>query len=122
MIIADAVNDIIGPVTPPPGPACLSGDPIACLGRLFSVAVQLVLILAGIVMLIYLLWGGFDWITCGGEKEKLIKARDKLVYAIIGMIIIVACFTIFGIVTGDILGIIKKTDSGWVFNLPSLSP
>lgn len=44
---------------------------------------------AGVMALLYLLMGAFSWITSGGEKEKVEKARDKLQAAIVGVILVV---------------------------------
>lgn len=44
---------------------------------------------AGVMALLYLLLGAFSWITSGGEKEKVEKARDKLQAAIVGVILVV---------------------------------
>ena len=51
--------------------------------------VRFFFVLAGLAALVYLLWGAFAWITSGGNKENVEKARDKLVAAIVGIILIV---------------------------------
>ena len=42
----------------------------------------------------YLVWGGFDWITSGGDKTKIENARNKLRDAIIGIIIVASSYAI----------------------------
>lgn len=44
---------------------------------------------AGIIALLYLLLGALAWITSGGNKESVEKARDKIQNAIVGLILIV---------------------------------
>ena len=111
---------IFGDINPPPGSEFARGpNP---LGVLFSTGISLFLIIAGIVTLIYLLWGGFDWISSAGDKEKLLKARQKIQNAFIGMIVVIAALVIFNLLTGVILGgrIIQTTPTGFQFNLPSV--
>lgn len=117
-----AVNpqDIIGaPITPP-----ISGltDPIAGLSRLLVVGLQIFFTVCAIAVLIYLLWGAFDWITSGGEAEKIAQAQSKMTNAVIGILIMVAALSIFIVVTGDMLGVVKRDASGnWLFRIPSIN-
>ncbi|MDP3941302.1 MAG: hypothetical protein Q8Q49_03235 [bacterium] len=41
-----------------------------------------------LLALFYLIWGGVSWTISGGDKEKIAAARKKIIYAIIGMVII----------------------------------
>lgn len=117
----DAIENIFGNITPPAGTAGLASDPVGGMGRLIAFGIRATFITAGIFLLIYLLWGGFDWISSGGDKERVSKARDKITQAIIGIIIIVASITIFQVVAGNMLGIIEvKEGQGWIFELPTL--
>jgi hypothetical protein len=45
-------------------------------------------ILAGLAAILYLLLGAFEWITSGGNKENVEKARNKIQAAVLGLIII----------------------------------
>ena len=57
-----------------------------------------ILIIAAIVALFYLIWGGFKWITSGGDKTKVQGARDTIVAAIVGLIVAFLAFFILSIV------------------------
>jgi hypothetical protein len=48
----------------------------------------------GILFLVLLLWGGFEWMTAGGDKEKVTTATTRIRNAVIGLVIIVAAFAI----------------------------
>lgn len=61
-------------------------------------------IVAGIVFSINFLLGALNWITSSGKPEKLQKAQDKMINAAIGMIAVVAAYTIAFIV-GEVLGV-----------------
>lgn len=62
-------------------------DILTFLIRFFFVA-------AGLAALLYLLLGAFAWITSGGSKENVDKARDKIQAAVVGVILIVAVLAI----------------------------
>lgn len=44
---------------------------------------------AGVFALVYLLLGAFSWVTSGGNKENVEKAREKIIAAITGVILVV---------------------------------
>lgn len=116
ILASDNVPKIFGKITPV-GP--LTGDPIAELGNLIAFGVRMFIIVAGIFLMVYLFWGALDWLSSGGDKEKLTKAQQKLFNAVLGIIIIIAVTGLWGFITGDILGIIINTPDGWVINLPT---
>jgi len=45
-------------------------------------------IISGLVALIFLLLGALSWITSGGNKESVDKAREKIQAAVIGLVLI----------------------------------
>jgi len=55
-------------------------------------ALTMMLILAILLCLIYLIWGGIQWIQSGGDKGKIAGARAKLTYAIVGLLIALGAF------------------------------
>jgi len=73
-------------------------------------------ILAGLAAILYLLLGAFEWITSGGSKENVEKARNKIQAAVLGLIIIfivlslvVLVENIFNVGLGISRGIILPT-------------
>ena len=67
---------------------------IADLGTIFGNVVKDLLGLAGIVLFIMLLMGGFKYITSGGDPKAVEQAQKTLTYAIGGLIIILLAFLI----------------------------
>jgi len=59
-----------------------------------SQLVALIYVAAAVMLLFMLLWGAWDWMTSGGDKEKLQAARDKLIHALIGIVLFAAAFAI----------------------------
>lgn len=58
------------------------------LASVVNVALQFIFPIAGILLLAYLVWGGFDYLTSMGDAKKAEAARGKLTNAIIGFAII----------------------------------
>lgn len=115
-----AATSLWGKVNPPPGSNNLGDDPIKALGDLMVTGIRLVLVGAAFLLLAYLFYGGISWITSGGDKEKIEKARNTLTNAIIGIFIVIGSLTVFQVLTGDVLGIIKNTGGGWQIQIPSI--
>lgn len=64
------------------------------LGIFFSNLVALFYVIAAIVLIFMLLWGAFDWITSEGDKEKVASARNKIINALIGIMLFAAAFAV----------------------------
>ena len=85
---AHAAGEITIGVTKPPG------FRITDLGRLLSSIIQILLIGAGLVAFFYLLMGGFQWITSGGDKAGVDAARQKILAALIGLTVVFATWAL----------------------------
>ncbi len=79
-------------------------NPETGFGTFISGIVSAVMVIAALLVLLYLIWGGIEWITAGGDSGKLGKARDKIIQSIIGIIVLAATFAIFMVVQ-SLLGI-----------------
>jgi hypothetical protein len=65
------------------------------LGNAITNVLNLVFFFALILVLIYLVWGGIQWITAGGDKQGTEAARGKITGAIVGIIIVSVAFAIY---------------------------
>src|SRR3989338_3840435 len=74
------------------------------IGSLIANALQIVFIAAALAVLIYLVIGAFKWITSGGDKDAIGKARGTIVNALIGLAILALAFFIT-VLFGQILGV-----------------
>lgn len=70
------------------------GFQIPNFSEILTFMIRFFFVLAGISALLFLLWGSLDWVTSGGEKDKVEKARAKILNALIGVIVIVATLSI----------------------------
>ena len=67
--------------------------------------VGIVIGLSGFLLTIYLIYGGFLWMTAGGNEEQIKKAKGMIVNAIIGLIIVIFAYVISNFVIGQFGGI-----------------
>src|SRR5438105_3470121 len=68
------------------------------IGPLVSTAVTVLLIVAVLISLFFLIWGGIRWITSGGDKAKVAEARSHIIAAIVGLVIAFLAFFILTLV------------------------
>ena len=63
-------------------------------GDILNNIVNWVLILAGSIAVVYLIYGGILYITAGGDAEKATKGRTAVINAVIGVVIILLALVI----------------------------
>ena len=88
---------------------------IGDVGSLISALVGTLLIIAALLAFFYLILGGIQWITAGGDKAGMETARNKITHAIVGLIIVGAAWAIMLLVQ-NFLGV---TIIGGTLNLPT---
>jgi hypothetical protein len=72
--------------------------------KIFSNVFGVLTLVAGIIFIIQFLLGALSWITSSGKPEKVQKSQDKMIHAAIGLIAVVATYSLAFIV-GKILGV-----------------
>lgn len=77
---------------------------IGNLGSLISAIVGTLLIISALLAFFYLILGGIQWITSGGDKAGMEAARNKITHAIVGLIIVGAAWAVM-ILVQNFLGI-----------------
>lgn len=82
-----------GPLNKPGAPQQFNS-----LADIVNNAVPLLFAIAGIILLVYILWGGFDFLTSMGDPKKAESGKNKITTAIIGFIIIFVSFWIVQII------------------------
>jgi hypothetical protein len=53
-----------------------------------------VVTLGGVAFLIFLIWGGIEWLTAGGDKTKVETAQKMITNAFVGLAVLVLSFAI----------------------------
>lgn len=74
------------------------------LGNVISAVVGILLLISAIAAFLYLILGGLQWITSGGDKTGMEAARNKITAAIVGLIIVAAAWAIMMLV-GQFVGV-----------------
>jgi TRAP-type C4-dicarboxylate transport system permease small subunit len=61
--------------------------------------------LLGVIFLCLIIYGGFLWMTSGGNETKVYRAKEVLRNAIIGLIIIMASYSITSFVIKTLIDV-----------------
>ncbi|MCL4365668.1 hypothetical protein M1437_00365 [Patescibacteria group bacterium] len=91
------VRNTFGKVdAPAPLKTLLKNDPTGggAISQFLSNFVTLLFSVAAIVLIFMIIWGAFEWLTSGGDKEKLSSAQKRIINAIIGIILFAVAFAI----------------------------
>ncbi len=67
--------------------------------------INAVLGILGLLLLIYLLYGGFLWMTSGGDEEGVKKAKIMIRNAIVGLVVIMAAVAISNFVISALINV-----------------
>lgn len=86
-----AQSEIINKALPP---VLGSGDGGTALATLMSNLWRAVIVAGGLALLLYLVWGGLEWVMAGGDKTKVENARAKITQGIMGMAVLAATVAI----------------------------
>ncbi len=117
-----SIDDIFGDPIKAPGPAGINtGTVPETITRLVSFSISFIFTVAGIVLAVQLIWGGLDYITSGGDQEKISAAQSKMINAVIGIIIMAAALGFWAFIASNVIGTIKFENGGFRFNLPSIN-
>lgn len=68
-------------------------------GTLISTLLSIV----GIVFLILVLWAGSLWMTAGGNEKQVEKAKDMMIRAVVGLVILLASYSISNFVVQSLI-------------------
>ncbi|NMB57174.1 hypothetical protein GYA19_04560 [Candidatus Beckwithbacteria bacterium] len=68
------------------------------IGDYVSLGIEAIFIIGAILCLVYLIWGGIDWILSGGEEKNYASARGKMTTAVIGLAALACSWIIWTLV------------------------
>lgn len=63
-------------------------------------AITFVFVIATIIALAYLIWGGIKWIISQGDKQGVEDARNHIIAAIIGLVLVFFSYLVINLVLG----------------------
>lgn len=63
-------------------------DHAADFGDRLGSILTVVLTIGMLLLLLYLVWGAVEWLTSGGDSSKLQAARNRMMHAIVGILLL----------------------------------
>lgn len=75
-------------------------EPGAGLAFYIATLWRTVVIVGAIAFIIYLVWGGIEYLISGGDKGKITEAQSKITGAAIGLLILVGSYAITVFIQG----------------------
>jgi hypothetical protein len=88
--IALAVNSGVNATTQNNPQSCGTGGSISSgIQSLASKIVNIFSIIVGIASVLMIIYSGFRYVTSGGESNSVSSAKNTLIYAIVGLIIVI---------------------------------
>ena len=74
------------------------------LGSTIGSLISFIFVIAGLIALFFLIWGGIKWLMSGGDEKAVEGARSHIIAAIIGLVIIFLSYLIVNIVLNFFTG------------------
>ena len=71
--------------------------PTYSIATLISGIIGIFILIAFIMAFLYLIVGGINWITSGGDKTQLETARNRIINALIGLILVASIWAIISL-------------------------
>ncbi len=91
------------------GGANLSVTPEACptngstdttLNNIIKTVIDLLTLVVGFISVVFLILGAFKYITSGGDSGKVTSAKNTILYALIGLVVVAVAQVIVRVVLG----------------------
>ena len=76
-----------------------------------SKVIGILTVVASVWFMFQILFAGYLWITAGGDAKKLAQARDQIIHAFVGLVIVVGAWSLTA-VTGQFFGYNTLIDPG----------
>lgn len=86
------------PITPNVEPIKAGKGFFTDIGVLINGLLTFVMVVGALLVFLYLILGGIEWITSGGDKSKTEKARNKITAAVVGLVVLAASYAVLLII------------------------
>lgn len=86
------------------GIQCGQGGSVEYIVTVITNVVNILLAIIGLIAAIFVIWGGFQYITSGGDEGKAESGKKTILYAIVGLLIIGLSAAIINFVVTAIRG------------------
>lgn len=68
----------------------------------FNTVVSIVFVLAALLSILFIVIGGIKYTISAGDSSGIQKAKNTILYAIVGLVVTLSAYTILNFVTGRI--------------------
>lgn len=75
------------------------------LGGLITAFLGVFMTLGILISVVFIAYGAILWITSGGDKTKVDKARKTLIYSVVGVMVIAFSFLVINVITA-VIGVV----------------
>lgn len=108
---SDLGSDYLGQVGTASGlPGGSDNNEDALIG-IIGTGINVILSILGVVLVLIIIYAGWTWMMSQGVKDKVQKAKDMLLQAVIGLLIIFAAYAIATFVIGSLTTIVGGTNN-----------
>ncbi|MFP4514921.1 MAG: pilin [Parcubacteria group bacterium] len=73
------------------------------LSMIIGQAVNVLLSFLGVIFIILIILAGYNWMTAGGNQEKVSKAKDSIKSSLIGLLVVVGAYAIWELISSQLL-------------------
>lgn len=77
----------------------LPSDGGRAFARYIAIFWQFMVIVGGLAVLLYLIWGALDWIFAGNNPDRMNRGKTKLFDGILGLVLLVLSYLIIKIIS-----------------------
>ncbi|HEY5138592.1 MAG TPA: hypothetical protein VIJ25_04655 [Methylococcales bacterium] len=89
---ADAKTDACNAINA--GADCSSTNGGADIGKVITIIVNVLSMVIGIIAVIMIMIGGFKYVISGGDANSVASAKNTVLYAVVGLIVVVLAQTV----------------------------
>ena len=85
---------------------CPYGKPVTDIRSNIRIALNVIFGFLGIVVIVMIVYGAFEWLTSMGSDDKVKKGRDTMLWAAVGAVAIAVAWTVTSFIlhTGRVVG------------------
>ena len=62
--------------------------------KIIQFGIEAIFTISLILVVIFIIISGIQWIVSGGDKEKIQKAKGRITYSVVGLLVIIGAFFI----------------------------
>lgn len=64
--------------------------------------INIVLQISGIILIVYIIYAGYLWMTAGGDDEQITKAKNIISACVVGLLIVLSSYSLASFVIGKL--------------------